>query len=340
MHLAVFKTNYLGDNVVFLPVVQTLRARYPDWRITLITAPAVAPLYAADIAVADLLTVEPETLKRMWHHPAAFGGWWSELRRRKIDASLVSYDQSSVAHALAWLAGGCPRVGAAELRIRLQGTLTQDVSRSKEWSIARWNWEIARTLVAALGKSDWPAEPSVPDLSHLLAGASVVPQHVVIHAGSKWEYTRWPQERFIELAGRLARDHEVWWIYAPELPPCAVPARVRLVESQDLGTLVRLLAGAALFVGNNSGPMHIANALGVPLVVISGPTDFAWDPAWHDGRATVLRTAGLACLPCDKVPFAAGRCQNAAEPLACMKRWSVSAVEAACRNALDRVVGA
>jgi len=150
---------------VFLPVVQTLRARFPDWRLTLVTAPAVAPLYAADIAAADLLTVEPETLKRMWHYPAVFGGWWSDLRRRKIDASLLGYDQSSVAHALAWLAGGSPRVGGAGLRIRLQLTLTHGVGWRQGWSIAQWNWEMARALVAALDGKDWPAEPPAPDLS-------------------------------------------------------------------------------------------------------------------------------------------------------------------------------
>ena len=55
MNLAIFKTNHLGDNVVFLPVVQTLRRLRPTWRITLLTAPHVAELYQAAIAPENIL---------------------------------------------------------------------------------------------------------------------------------------------------------------------------------------------------------------------------------------------------------------------------------------------
>ena len=336
MHLAIFKVNHLGDNVVFLPVVQALRRRRPAWRLTLITAPHVAALYSADVARDDLLTVSPEGLKTAWHRPWELAAWTARLVARRVDASLVSYDQNSVAHGLAWLTSGRPRVGAAGLRIRLAGTLTHEVARQPEWSMARWNWETARTLVTAIdGGQDWPTEPPRPDLTHLIAGTTRHPNRIVIHAGSKWEYTRWPLDRHAELAGRLAGQHEVIWVNAPETR-CALPAGVQARDCSGLAELTQLLASATLFIGNNSGPMHLANAVGTPGVIVSGPSDPAWDPSWDRDRYQVLRAPGLACLPCDRGHFAAFRCTNDQEPLACMRRWPVDELEHRCRAWLAR----
>ncbi len=331
MNLAIFKTSYLGDSVVFLPVVQTLHRRFPEWRITLLTDERVAPLYSADIAKAELLTGAPDVLGRAWRQPLEFARWWATLRRRKIEASLVSYDQSSIVHALAWLAGGCPRAGGAGLRTRLQRTLTHGVAWRNGWSIAQWNWEIARALLTALGETDWPPEPPAPDLSHLVTGVTRVPRRIVIHAGSKWTYTRWPLARYAEIAGRLARDHEVCWINTPETRDATLSTDVKVFESSDLGALARMLASAELFVGNNSGPMHLASATGTPGVIVCGPSNPAWYPSWHRERFCLLRAPGLACLPCDRGHLATHRCANDQEPLACMLRWTTDAVEEHCR---------
>ncbi len=334
MNLGILKTNHLGDNLVFLPVVQALRRRFPTWRITLLTAPRVAPLYAADIAPEELLACDPDELKRAWRRPADFVRWWRALRRRKLDAILVGYDQSSSAHALARLAGGRVRVGGAGLKIRLRGLLTHGITLQPGWSIAQWNWEIVRALLAALGERNWPATPPPPDLSHLICGQTRVPGRVVIHAGSKSPFTRWPVERYVALASRLSADHEVLWINAAEYLGVSPPPRTTAVDCDDVASLVRVIASASLFVGNNSGPMHVADAVGTPLVAITGPTDFGWDAKFHPVRNTALRTSDLPCQPCDSMQFPAGACRNVAEPLACLKRWPVDVIEAVCRKRL------
>ncbi|MES2692542.1 MAG: glycosyltransferase family 9 protein [Verrucomicrobiota bacterium] len=331
MNLAIFKTNYLGDNVVFLPTVQELRRRYPQWRLTLITSPADAPLYAHAIPAEDLFCIAPLALKRLWRSPLAFARWYQTLRRRRFAGSLVSYDQPSTAHALARLTGGPIRAGADGLRIRVRGALTHTVGCQPGWSIAQWNWEITRAFVTALGGTDWPATPPPPDLSHLADSLARRPSRVVLHAGSKWEFKRWPLERFTELAGRLARDHEVIWIDAPDTCAALLPPNVARIATPDLRALVSVLASASLYVGNNSGPMHVANALGTPMVVVTGPSDTTWDPAWYRDRAKVLRLPDLACQPCEGIHFLPEGCTNFADPRACLLRWSVDTVETICR---------
>ena len=340
MHLLILKVNHLGDNVVFLPVVQALRRRYPEWRLTVVTAPHVAALYEADITREDLLTITPEAFKNAWRRPWELLTWAARLTGRRFDASLVSYDQGSVAHGLARIAGGRVRVGAAGLRIRLRHTLTHEVALAPGWSMAQWNWETARALVSALDPgNDWAIAPPAPDLTHLSVPGQRTDGRVLIHAGSKQVHTRWPLESFARLATQLSRRFEVTWIDSPETRGAILPAGVTRCETRTLGELTARLAGAQLFVGNNSGPMHLASALGTPSVIISGPSAWAWDPAWHRGQVWVLRTPGLACLPCEEGPFSPGRCLNAAEPMACMQRWSVAAVESACLASLASGAG-
>ena len=97
MNVAIFKINHLGDNVVFLPVVQALRRLRPEWRLTVIGTRAVAELYAADLAAPDFLEATGE-LKTAWRRPWELAPWAARLHARRFDASLVSYDQSSVTH--------------------------------------------------------------------------------------------------------------------------------------------------------------------------------------------------------------------------------------------------
>ena len=336
MNLVVFKTNALGDNVVFLPVVQELRRQFPNARLSLIANPQLAELYAAEVAAEDTLEILPDELRTAWRHPWRVPGWLRWLRARQPDAVFVAYDQSTVAHQLARFSGARIRLGA---RFGLSSRRT-GLTHAVEWdgvsSLAQWQWEMARAFVAELGGAPLAPTPPPPNLAHLLDGSPRVANRVVIHPGSKRALTRWPAVRFAELAARFVRDGlEVVWVDVPEAP-AEIPPGVRTVTPGKLRELVQLLANASLFVGNNSGPMHVANALGTPLVVAPGPAANAWNPAWHHERVRLLVRPELACQPCDIPARQQTTCALAGEPLACLKRWNASAVHAVCREMLAR----
>ncbi len=106
------------------------------------------------------------------------------------------------------------------------------------------------------------------------------------------------------------------------------------VAPDSLRSFVTLLAGGDFYLGNNSGPMHLANALGLRGVVVTGSTARGWDPYWFHERWKVLRHPALPCQPCEQVTQVPRSCANLAQPLACLKYWSAAAVEAACRDVL------
>jgi ADP-heptose:LPS heptosyltransferase len=337
MNLLVIKTNALGDNVVFLPVVQALRRRLPNVRLSLITHSSVRELFEADVADDHLLVVSPVEMRTAWKRPWRLLPWHRWIARQKPEAILLSYDQSTVAHLLARLSSARIRLGARFGMTTRRGGLTHAVEWQPGWSIAQWHWEMARALVATIGGPTLPSAPPPPDLGHLLSGICRLPARIVIHPGSKSEMTRWPVDRYSQLALRLARSgYEVLWIRAPEadLP---LPDGVAGAETTSVRELARLMASAALFIGNNSGPMHVANAVGTPLVVVSGRSPFVWDPAWHRETVRVLRKPELACQPCERHDWLPRICLATEEPLACLRRWDVNQVHAACVDFLDQL---
>ena len=101
------------------------------------------------------------------------------------------------------------------------------------------------------------------------------------------------------------------------------------VQRMPVGTLdefVRLMTGARHFVGNNSGPMNLASALGIPSTIFNGPSTPNWDPPWYRDRFDLLLDPSLACQPCDRLTHPVNACQNSVHPMTCMDRWGVTEV--------------
>lgn len=315
MTLLVFKVNQLGDNVVFLPVVQSLAAAHPDWRIVVLTSPAAARLYEVCCPQVELRVFETARFNGAWRQPWRLAQIVAKLRGLKPDACLLGDDQGNVAHLLARLSGAKLCVGPQTPHVKLNFLVPHRVAANENMSVAAHNWSIATTHCELSG-----AMPA-PDLSAFGRDESGA---IVIHAGASREYQRWPAQNFVELANRLAKKHAVRWIVQGD--DVGLSDAVERVKTGTLDELVRVIAGAQMFVGNNSGPMHIASACGTPGVVLIGPSSPRWDPVWHREKFDLLREPQLSCQPCDLPTKPVNRCQNFAAPMACLNRWSVDAV--------------
>jgi len=337
MRVVIFKVNHLGDNVVFLPIVQTLRRRFPDWRVTVITAEPERSLYTADLPPERIWTAPDRVhFNHSWRRPWRFARWLARLRAERPDACLLSYDQSNTAHLLAKWSGARHRIGATLPYLRVSNSLSRVVNQTPAQKIADWNWAMARALVADLAAGDFPSTPPVPDIRHLVSGPIMQRGPVVIHAGARSTIRRWGAARMTQVAERLVADgRQLVWIERPDAPLEKIPPGVIVRRCDTLADLAQTLAGASLLLCNNSGPMHLANALGTPLVVISGPSSRDWDPYWQPDRTTVLRHVQLPCIACEDSNLGTDVCANTAAPRACLDYWSVDAVTAACRQQLQ-----
>jgi heptosyltransferase-1 len=123
---------------------------------------------------------------------------------------------------------------------------------------------------------------------------------VVLLPGTNWASKQWPVERFAALVGPLKERFGFASVVAGAAGDAnltrQIPAEFDLTGKTDLRQIVALLERASLVVGNDTGPMHMAAALGIPLVTPYGPTDPARTGPF--GRPDSVVRLNLACSPC------------------------------------------
>lgn len=329
----IFKVNQLGDSVVFLPVVQRLVSERRFSELTVWTTPSAANLYRG--LPVHLEVVAREEFYPAWKNPLGLLALARRARRTKAPFALVTEDMGNTAYFLALASGAKNRVGTIPPFLKIPGAVNHAIDLDPSAPEAEKSWTLGRALAAAAGGKSWPERPPPPDLSALAAEPAPA-FDVIVHAGASCAYKRWPLERAQTLAKRLSRNLRVGWCVVPEAP-APEDCRVVAIPSGRLEDLVSLIARASLLIGNNSGPMNIASALGVPALIFSGPSARSWDPYWHREKIRLLRHDALPCIACDPPGLRGGDvCTNLASPMACMNFWTVDRVEAEARAWLEQ----
>lgn len=326
MRLTVLKVNQLGDNVIFLPVVQWLQRLLPDTQMTIVTSPVAAPLYERCTPGVRVLTADTKIFNGSWKHPFKLLEFHRLIRASNPDACLLANDQGNVAHLLAWTSSAKIRVGPRESKCKLRSLLSHQVPLNVTDPVAVQNWCLAKGLLESLGinSTAMPAEPPAPDISAMGITSRPDQPFVLIHPGASREYKRWPLERFVELANLLAASIEVRFFTQGDAAEQKLCPAVRRIKPGALDDFFTLMKQASLFIGNNSGPMNIASVCEVPGLIFNGPSADHWLPMWHQENFMILRDPTLACQPCDKGMTPMNRCTNETEPMACMKRITVA----------------
>ncbi len=182
-----------------------------------------------------------------------------------------------------------------------------------------------------------PGEEAEARVDALLAGAGLAPRGFVhLHPTSRWLFKAWTEEKNAELLRRLARDgHRVVVTAAPDAREKAIVGRI-LAQAQvpvtDLSGQLGLrelgaLAGRArLFIGVDSAPMHIAAAMGTPVVALFGPSgEHEWGP-WRVPHRVVA--SPFPCRPCGNDGCGGGKVSD------CLVRLGVEPVLAAVNELL------
>jgi ADP-heptose:LPS heptosyltransferase len=334
LKLLIVKANQLGDNIVFLPVVQELVSRLGAESVTLLTSPAAAAIYEGLLPQENLWLEPTEELRGAWRNPLHLARLAKRARALEADAALVAFDQGNVARLLTWMSGAPVRVGVDHPTTRTNTCLTHRLEFDAQESMPVRDWTAMRLLLYQLGiapTNEVANLPPRPSLRHLMpAGRKPErePRRVLIHAGASMEYKRWPVERFVALANRLSQSYEVLWSQAGASDEESVGLcdEVKMLGRGSIAEYASAMASCGMFVGNNSGPMNIAFAVGTPTVILNGAATRSWDPIWNPRRHRLLRVKGLGCQPCEHAAGPARRCGNEFEPMACMQRWSVEGV--------------
>lgn len=270
----VIKPSALGDICHSLPVLDFLGQRFPGAAIDWVANKSFAPLLKNHPVIREVIEFDRKAVS-----PFRFFAEWARLTRRlrSGEYDLVLDMQGLLRSATMALASGCGvRIGPGDGRegSRLFYTHLTDKPVPGTHAVER-NWAFARIL-GATGKPlpglISPDPDSLKTASGILAGHEK--PHWVLAPGARWVTKRWPVGHFAEIGRRLIRCHggTVLVVGAPdEIEITESLARqvgtgcLGLGGKTGLGQLMAILAGADLVVANDSGPLHLACALGRPV---------------------------------------------------------------------------
>jgi lipopolysaccharide heptosyltransferase II len=324
--ILVIRLDLIGDLVLTLTLVHLLKRIYPQAEIDLLAMPSTAPIARSEQDLSEIITYDPN----VWRRPQALlrRANWREartllrrLRARHYDLAISA--SGPWAAVIAALSGARRRVGFA--REGYPGFMSDPVP-GRHWQRGDHRHEVdyCLELARAAGASPEPedriphltVDPAARDevealLSRARPGSPAAQAHgplVVCHLGSHNGYAkRWPLPYWARLIDRLAHELDARIVLtgtSGDLPIIeAVLGRTRMAShalnlagQTSLTQLAALMHMADLVISGDSGPMHIAAAVGAPLIAIHGPTDPALSGPISP-QATVLRST-IWCSPC------------------------------------------
>jgi ADP-heptose:LPS heptosyltransferase len=325
LNLLLIRLRLIGDVVFTTPAVRALRQALPDARITYLVEPPAAPVVRQNHHLDRVLVIErTRGLRRLLDDLR----WGRGLKRAGYDAVIDFHGGPRGA----WLtkASGAPlRIGYAVAGRR--GVYTRQVERPRELrprhSVLN-QWDLIRGIAPALDRDPDPERDAVEMPLDDEADARVAARLnaldppsdalVIVHVSAGNPFRRWPEEAFVALVAALAGGSAGRRIILTAGPSdraatarVASQARRRLGgrgpmvldwDDLEIAELHALVARAALFIGGDSGPLHVAATTRTPIVGIYGPTLAERSAPWRaPGLGTVSVTPGpLPCRPCEQ----------------------------------------
>jgi heptosyltransferase-2 len=335
--VAVRAPNWIGDAVLALPAVAALAEHFADREVLVLARGSIAPLFVGLPRIADVLRVAGEGASRLATARRALAGQ---------SPSLGVVLPHSFGSAVELAAGGARELWGYGGPLR---RLVLDVALPPRWLRGRHRWEAYALLAAAVtgrpvreryplarGPGDVAAADALfADAGLLGDGRPVVGLVPGAHASSR----RWPAERFSRLASRLAADGARVVLFgspgerdlAARVAAGADPTPADWSGRTPLPVLVECFRRLDFLVTNDTGPMHLAAAVGTPLLDLCGAAnEVVTGPR---GPASEVVVHPIYCRPCVK-----NRC---AYNLGCMRGIGIDVVHALVRARLrDRVLAA
>jgi heptosyltransferase-1 len=284
--ILIMKPSSLGDIVMALPALGALRKRYGEARISWLVRPEFAPLLKIHPYIEEVIVFDRKLLGKAWRNWAGLKELHSlirELRTARFDA-IIDLQGLFRTGALAWLSG-CPRrFGMAESRELAHLFYTDSVPPDADKPhMVDYYLKIAAAAGASAGAAEFifgQDRRAGEDTAGLLAGEGVSEgSYAVLIPGSAHPDKCWPVENFAAIADRIADEFRLRIVATGTASErdtveklCGLSRTdvVNLAGRTGLVELVEVLRKAALVVGNDTGPSHIAAALGRPAVLVYG----------------------------------------------------------------------
>jgi ADP-heptose:LPS heptosyltransferase len=326
MNILLIRLRLIGDVVFTTPMPRALKRAYPAARVSYLVEDDAAAVVATNASVDELIVVRRNRgLRRVMDDL----GLAARLRRSAFDL-VIDLHGGPRSSWLALATGAKQRIGYA---VRGRSWMyTTTVGRPRELrprhSVVN-QWDLLEAIPGWPGGAadprrdpvEMPVDPAADAaVGRRLRDAGVNETHdlIVVHVSAGNPFRRWPEPAFVEVLVAMVRqgagrrvivssgpsDREAAGRITAAARMALGPDAQRIVEfgEFDLRELRALIGRSRLFVGGDTGPLHIAATTRTPVVGLYGPTLPARSAPWRDPAIPTLslEVAGLGCRPCDQ----------------------------------------
>jgi lipopolysaccharide heptosyltransferase II len=351
MKILLVRLRLIGDVAFTTPLIGALRRQYPGAHLAYVVEPAAEPVVRGNPNLNDVIIAPKRRGLARLRVDLALA---RRLRRERFDVAIDLHGGPRSAW-LTWASGAPMRIGYT---IKGRSWMyTHVVPRAADLAPRHSvlnQWDLLEPL--GIPAADPVASPM--EMPHDIHAAAFVERRlrdaeidtnplVVIHVSAGNPFRRWPPESFVSLICRLAkRDPRRRFVLtsgpsqADAALEIAAEARMKLgplahtvpdIGEFDLLELRALVSRAAVYIGGDSGPLHVAATTRTPIVALFGPTLAARSMPWRDGQwfAEAVEADGLACRPCNQRTCVHG-------DFRCLGQITPEQVARAAERAIDR----
>ena len=304
--ILIVKPSSLGDVVHSLPFLNAMKTCFPEAEIHWVIAKGLEGLLDGNPMIKRLWVINKDAWKKIDNAKntvTEIRNLFKGLKKEKFD--LVIDLQGLLRSGIITKATGAPvRIGFQEAREGSRFFYTHKVKGGKDIHAVDRYLKIASFLGCDVSDVSFPFSPESSSIfnSQLLT-LNLPKEYAVIVPGARWKTKRWPPEKFGELASRLPVQSVIVGSKADKdiadlIVSLSEGKTISLAGKTSLKELIAVMRKAKFVISNDSGPMHIAAALGIPVYAIFGPTDPLRTGPYGKGH-TIIRAA-IPCAPCFK----------------------------------------
>jgi heptosyltransferase-2 len=309
--ILIVRTDRIGDVLLSTPVIKALRYHYPDAYIAMMVSPYAKDTIEGNPYLDKVIIYDKDGKHKSWQRSIKFA---HNLKKKKFDLAIILHPTNRV-HLVTFFAGIPKRVGYG---LKLGFLLTDRLKHNKhlgQQHELEYNLDLLKYLgIEPQDKSLFmPIKPESEKWVHQLLEQENIKESdklLAIHPGASCPSKVWPNERFAQVADRLAEKYRFKVIIvsgskdvtlAQNLADKMQQTAINLGGKTSVSQLASILKRCRLFISNDSGPVHVASAVGVPVISIFGRNQPGlspkrWGPTGKSDRVLHKKEAG--CIEC------------------------------------------
>lgn len=340
MKILVIKPSSLGDIIHALPFLKAVKDTFPDAAIDWVISKNLKGMLDDHPLINELIIFNKDAWKNVRNIPGTLSDISSlrnTLRSRHYDI-VVDLQGLLRSGLVAFSASRGLKVGFEDAREGSRFFYDKKVPAGESVHAVDRCLEVAKAIGSKVGKPEFPLYISNSARDRIKTLLGNISEYIVIAPSARWLTKRWPSDNFASLIQKITipcvitgtqGDSVIVHNIKNSLPAETANSNriINACGKTDLKELIALIGGAKAVVSNDSGPVHIAAALNIPVVAIFGPTDpFKTGPyGWQENKNMSVIRANVPCSPCRNK-----KCGD----LICMNSLSVESVYKALKKYL------